>query len=395
MKLVAILFTTLLVTSMHATEYDFSGNTSIESRSFVNDALHAQQHDNYLSISFEPELYIPIKGNDLALTVTPFARLDQHDDERTHFDFRELFLYYSTGDWEWRVGLNKVFWGVAESQHLVDIINQTDLVEDLDGEDKLGQPMIQASWLQDWGALELFVMPYFRERTFTGEQGRPRFPLLVDDNSAQYESSSEEKHIDVALRLSGVVADVWDLGVYYFKGTDRNPQLLPEFRLTGPVLIPRYNQIEQVGFQAQATFESWLLKLEAISRQGAPDNYNAAVGGFEYTFYSLGDSSIDLGTLMEYHYDDRGDNGAAVFQNDLFAGVRLAFNDTQSSDLLMGGSFDLDKDVSFFRLEGNRRLGQSWKLSATAQIFNINDSDSIQYAFRSDDFLELTLSYFF
>jgi hypothetical protein len=29
-------------------------------------------------------------------------------------------------------GLGKVFWGVAESRHLIDIVNQTDLVENID-----------------------------------------------------------------------------------------------------------------------------------------------------------------------------------------------------------------------------------------------------------------------
>ena len=53
---------------------------------------------------------------------------------------------------KFRVGVGKVFWGVTESQHLVDIINQTDLVENIDTEDKLGQPMLETTWLQNWGA---------------------------------------------------------------------------------------------------------------------------------------------------------------------------------------------------------------------------------------------------
>ena len=67
-----------------------------------------------------------------------------------------------------------MFWGVTELRHLVDIINQTDLVENLDGEQKLGQPMVQLTLLKDWGTLDFFAMPYFRERTFTGPDGRPR-----------------------------------------------------------------------------------------------------------------------------------------------------------------------------------------------------------------------------
>ncbi len=390
-----ILLGLMLLSSVHAAELEWRGNVSFEARSFLQDPLFTEQHNSYLSLSAEPELYIPFDGNDLALTVTPFIRIDKHDEERSHFDFREFFLFFTDADWEWRIGLNKVFWGVTESQHLVDIINQTDQVEDIDGEDKLGQPMINATWMQDWGVVELFIMPYFRERTFKGIEGRLRTPLVVDVDSVQYESSDEENHLDVALRWSGVVKDDWDVGVYYFTGTSRDPQLIPVSRPTGPVLIPRYNLIDQLGLQAQGTFESWLLKFEAIARHGDPENYNAAVGGFEYTFYSLMESSIDIGTLLEYHYDDRGEDASSPFQNDIFAGMRIAFNDTQSTDMLLGGFFDLDTDASFYRIEGSRRLGQSWKLSAAAQIFDIADSQNLQYPIRDDDFIELTFGYYF
>ncbi len=395
LMMLSFILSGIMFSSLHAAELQWSGNVSLEGRSFFQKPLFAEQHNGYVSLSAEPELYIPFDGNDLALTVTPFFRIDQHDNERSHFDLREFFLFFTDTDWEWRIGINKVFWGVTESQHLVDIINQTDQVENIDGEDKLGQPMISATWIQGWGVMELFIMPYFRERTFSGIEGRLRTPLVVDVDSVQYESADAENHLDVALRWSGVVKDDWDLGIYYFNGTSREPQLIPEARPTGPVLIPRYNLIEQLGFQVQGTFESWLLKFEAIIRHGKPENHQAATGGFEYTFYSVMESSVDIGTLLEYHYDSRGEEASSPFQNDIFVGMRLAFNDTQSTDLLLGGSFDLDTDASFYRLEGSRRLGQSWKLSAAAQLFDIADSQNLQYPLRDDDYLELTLGYYF
>ena len=78
-----------------------------------------------------------------------------------------------------RVGIRKEFWGVTEFQHLVDVINQTDGVEDFDGEDKLGQQMVNLSLVNDWGIVDLFLLPGFRERTYAGEEGRLRGPLVV------------------------------------------------------------------------------------------------------------------------------------------------------------------------------------------------------------------------
>jgi len=385
----------LLVFSGLSQAGEWRGNITLENRYFPSDGLFSGQHDNYLSLSLEPEYIVTSKNNDLTFTFKPFYRQDQHDDERSHGDLRELSVVYATGDWEIRAGVSKVFWGTTESQHLVDIINQTDFVEDLDGEDKLGQPMLNVTWIQNWGIVDFFVLPGFRERTFPGEEGRLRTALVVDTDNAEYESSDEENHVDAAIRWSHAIGS-WDIGLYYFNGTSRDPELVVRQNAGGqPVLIPRYNQIDQIGLDLQATLDAWLWKLEAISRQGDPEDYAAAVGGFEYTFVGILESNTDLGAILEYHHDDRGKDSSAVFQNDLFAGARFAFNDAQSTEILAGGFFDLDRQNRFFRVEASRRLGQSFKLSGVMQIFDEIDENDLQFAFRDDDYLELSLAYFF
>ena len=63
-----------------------------------------------------------------------FGRYDDNDPARTHTEVRELYYQVIGSDFEFRLGARRVFWGVTESRHLVDIINQTDFVEDIDGE---------------------------------------------------------------------------------------------------------------------------------------------------------------------------------------------------------------------------------------------------------------------
>ncbi len=103
-----------------------------------------------------------------------------------------------------RVGFRKVFWGVTESEHLVDIVNQTDLVEDLDMEEKLGQPMVNLALIRDWGTIDLFVLPGFRERTFSGPQGRFRFNPPLDVGDSQFEKHGVERQMAYAMRWSKV-----------------------------------------------------------------------------------------------------------------------------------------------------------------------------------------------
>lgn len=366
---------------------EWSGFVSLESRYFYEDASSPLQTDANTSIAFLPEYRIEWDKGYQSLTFTPFVRLDSQDSERSHVDIRELVWIKAEKSWEMRVGISKVFWGVAESQHLVDIINQTDLVENFDREDKLGQPMLNVSLIRNWGIVDLFILPGFRERTFPGNSGRLRTLPRVDSSQAVYESSREEKHIDYAVRWSDTLGD-WDIGLSHFYGTSRDPALSPGVdNADNPVLIPRYDLINQTGVDIQATLESWLWKLEAIHRSGQGERYYATTAGLEYSFYGIFESNTDLGIVSEYLYDDRGETAPTPFQNDVLIGLRFALNDTQSSDALIGAIIDLDNDSVLYSVEASRRLGESWKLNLEIRTF--------QSVPVKDDYVSLDLAYYF
>ena len=82
-------------------------------------------------------------------------RKDNEDPERNLVDVQELYLLEILEDREIKYGISKEFWGVTETSHRVDIINQTDSSESFDGEDKLGQPMVKISFERDWGLLDI------------------------------------------------------------------------------------------------------------------------------------------------------------------------------------------------------------------------------------------------
>ena len=81
----------------------------------------------------QPEFYYDWPNGSDSLTVVPMLRLDSSDERRQHFDLRELNWLHAAPTWDLLVGIGKVFWGVTEARSLVDVINQTDQVEDLDG----------------------------------------------------------------------------------------------------------------------------------------------------------------------------------------------------------------------------------------------------------------------
>ncbi len=388
----------------YLTAGEISGNISVETRLFPQSALSEVQGGNNLSLAFQPEYYLEWSGGYQSFTFVPYYRIDQADDKRTHFDLRELQWQYIARRWEFRAGYRRVFWGVIETYHLVDVINQTDLVENIDFEDKLGQPMLNLAIINDWGTIDLFLLLGFRERTFAGEEGRLRFPLRIDTKKALYESGDEEKHIDFAVRYEHSLS-IWDIGISHFIGTNREPSFQLGFdennslRFTDagdPILVPFYDQINQTSLDLQGTAESGLLfKLEALTRKGIPDRFFAVSGGLEYTFYGIKDSNTDMGILLEYHYDDRDSAATTPFQDDLFIGTRIALNDVQSTDLLVGAIIDINTGGSALVLESTRRIGESWKLEVQIRGFvNANESDPI-YGFRKDDMLQIELFKYF
>jgi hypothetical protein len=380
---------------------EWSGYVSSEYRAFAQSPADARQHGNNLSFSAQPEYYADWDNGQQSFTFVPFARWDENDSERSHADIRELTWAKAADDWELRAGIRKVFWGVTESQHLVDIINQTDLVEATDGEEKLGQPMINLALIRDWGTLDLFVLPGFRERTFPGTKGRLRFSPPIDTSQAIYQSSDKDKHIDYAARWAHYLGD-WDIGLSYFNGTSRDPSFTFGLNNKGqPVLIPVYELIEQWGLDLQATLDDWLWKVEVINRSGQTDfsgqqkSYTALTAGFEYTFVGIAQSSADLGVIAEILYDERGDNALTPFADDTLLGARLTLNDEQSTEFLFGMIFDNHDGTRLLTLESSRRLGADWKITLEGQAFLNISPDNFLTGVRKDNYLQVELARYF
>ena len=379
---------------------ELGGYVEAEARGFPERPLQSAQEDYDFSAAIRPEIYL--QWGDSSVTFTPFLRLDQMDSERTHGDIRELFYQYKGDDWEARVGIGKVFWGVTEGRHVVDIINQTDLVEDPRGEDKLGQPMVNLSLFRDWGTLELFVLPGFRERTFPGREGRFRTTPRPDPDRTIYESGQEEWHVDYAARFSRRFGDL-DVALSYFYGTTREPvfELGIDPDRPEPILIPRYDLIHQPGLEMQYAFGSTLLKLESFVRAGQGKTFVAGAAGFEHTFSGVFGTQIDLGLIGEYLFETRDcciQDGEIFFnppQDDILVGLRFALNDTEGTRGLVSMIQDRTSTAKVFRLEASRRLTDHIRLEIEAgALVDIPDDDPL-YTLRRDTYGQARLRYYF
>ena len=403
-----------------ALEFELTGRIALEGRWFPNEAAHPGQRDATAGYTAQATLHAQ-HADGASFTLTPFYRYDSADAYRTHADLREAYLLVfgelGDGEWEARIGFDRVFWGVAEFHHLVNIVNQADLIEHPNEEIALGQLMAHLTWSADWGTLELFALPLHRERTLPGRRGRLRAGLPLDQHRVTYESAAREWHVDLAARYSHSFGPL-DLGLSLFDGTSREPSFRPSFRLAPdgmggaipvPVsLVPHYADIRQIGLDAQLTVESWLLKLEAIYREGAPAqpdppadlhgrkrDYAALVAGFEYTFNGVFESEADISLLAEWSYDGRGRISTDQFQNEIFAAGRLALNDVESTELIASVIADADYDTFALGLEARRSLSDSWNAKLEGSVLLAVDEEDPIHDTRRDGYFGAAFTYSF
>lgn len=374
--------------SAYAGNFSFSGSVSGEARLFYDAPAYGDPSNPLFSRllskvhSVAPGFILPFTGQDDRefwpsaalrlkmtyesdsgkdlLTLRPFGRYDAFDDRRTHFDLREASWSHTEDKWNLLLGASQVFWGVTESRHLVNVINQRDFVEGIGFDQEwLGQPMVNLNLFGEWGDLSFFYLPYFREMTFPSNNARLRGPLPIDTGATYYESDLEQWHPDFAVRYANNFGST-DLGLSFFHGTSREPEMKVKLTPVGLSAVPYYGIMAQAGLDVLHVQGDMIWKLEAITRWGQGDPFFATVAGFEYTFFDTRGSGIDVGLLGEYLYDGRGREApATVYDNDVFIGMRVTFNDEKDTNILLGGTVDLDNQEMFFNLDASRRIAEN------------------------------------
>jgi hypothetical protein len=121
----------------------------------------------------------------------------------------------------------------------------------------------------------------------------------------------------------------------------------------------------------------------------------------------VNESALDIGFIMEYLYDSRGDKletGKALsgqpftlspFQRDLVLGTRFTLNDVDGTELLASVILDLEGGGQSYNIEASRRFGNDWKLSLEARGVSNAPADSTLSSFEDDARLRVELARYF
>jgi hypothetical protein len=359
-----------------------SGWLETELRVFPHDGLYAEQRRTYLALGSELRLTGRVGGAH-HWAVTGFARGDIANGHRSHVELREATWTWRPARWQLRGGILTTFWGVAESNRLVDVVNQRDEREAPDVNAKLGQPGVAFMGPAAGGTLEVLALTYHRPRAFGLGAGRFRPPTFVD--APLYESAAGRHRLDWAGRWS-TRAGALDVGVSHFWGTAREPQ----FR-DGAAPQPRYAVVHQTGLDAQLTLGALLLKTEAIRREN-DSTIGAVTAGAEYVFGDVASSGNDVVLFSELTLDERRTRTPTGLDRDLFLAVRWNPNDAAGTELTVGGTLDLTSGAHVVRLEGSRRWSASWRVVGEVHVIGGQRPSEVGYATRRDSFVRAAIA---
>ena len=383
------------ITQMVFAASSIDGHVRADVRYFLDTSGHRLQSNQISTVlTIEPSWRYESVDRQQLFRMSLSGRVGNIDSQQDAANVKELLFSKFSDDWELHAGIGEYFWGVTESQHVVDIINQLDLVQNIDGEEKVGQAVVNLTKFTDVGTLDFFLLPGFQERRYPGMKGRLRTQLPVDAALTRFESAAGRHRLDLAARFFGTFG-ASELGVSVFSGTSRAPQLSPAVNEAGTaVLAPYYPVIAQWGIDAQYTRNDALWKWEAIRRTVGGSAYYAVTGGIEYGIYGIFETDTDLSVLFEPSFDSRA-LAAGPFDRDVFVGLRLSFNDAQSTEIVGGLLADTDRSSRMVNLEASRRLGADWTMKLQARLFRNIAADDPLAAYRADSFVSWRLSRFF
>lgn len=293
-------------------------------------------------------------SRDTKLTLNVFGRASTHADDSLAGDIREAAIASRWNSVDVKAGVLSETWAVLEAWNPVDIINQRDLVEDFQGEVKLGQPGMSASMQRGHLVLSVLGMTYARERRYAEGEDRLRlFPAPIE--ATDFESGQWAPSTAVRAQYRW---DALDVAVSQFYGHAREPVLEPRVGpggLTGFDAL--YQRIAQTSTEIQYVVGDSVLKNEIIYQSGGIDDFWGGGVGMETTVNKLGGGFQSLTFYVEAYADGRSTAApVTAFQRDVFLGARYNLNDTADTLFEARYTYDLEWHSDLVDLRSSRRV---------------------------------------
>ncbi len=291
--------------NIFANDIELKGNIGVEykKKTFSNSST-----DTINSKSINGQLELTYYYNKLKLFTNIEALKDKDDSQRNYIKLNEAYIKYEADDYDLLIGKDIRFWGSLEIHNLTDIFNKKNILNDPYDKDK------------KLGTVNLTYTKYFDNEDEISV-------ILTDD-----------KPYSKYISYSGSRDDIASRDFSYILSTSQDNDKFLTYHT--------------------AILDDTIYKFEfAYTNVETSNNYYESGLGIEHTLYGVINKK-DLGLILEYY---RSDNSTISFQDDMFIGIRLNFNDTDDSDIVTGVIKDLDTQQKGYSFEYNTRFQDNFK----------------------------------
>ncbi|MDB9787230.1 OprO/OprP family phosphate-selective porin [Bacteriovoracaceae bacterium] len=324
---------------------------------------------------------------DLSLEYRLFALLDKEDPDRKIIGMEEAYLKYTFFDsWDAKIGYQYLNWSSLEEFHPTDSVNST-FVDYQDEISKMGELTGSISYNGDDFSFTYYYFPRFKAPILPGPKSRQGLGVPIKKGQfvkGPQNLSRTEYTAQHGARLTFLLGNS-DFSFHVLDHIDRRH---PHFILDAAGgVIPTYHRVLEYGGSIQYALEGLLLKLEGVhldfdttpmastfstpfgnmlvNKKQQIDHTKGAIGA-EYTLDWLWGMEGTIFTEYQRVFDVKNRLSRAeldIYQNDLFIGHRLSFNDIMSRELTVGYIADLERSGEYIILASyKQRLSDYWNI---------------------------------
>lgn len=202
-------------------------------------------------------------------------------DQRFDFFYRENYIDFSAGDWDFRIGAQQIVWGEVVGLFFADVVSAKDEREFLlPGFDiiRIPQAAARAEYTAGDSHLELvwIPIPVFDK---IGKPGADFYPAPLPSPTPSQVAALFQDPVKPGRQLSNsnyglkanTLAAGWDLAAFYYRSFSGAPTF---YRLASGLadepftFQPRYDRIWQAGSTLSKDFSDFVLRAEAVYTHG-------------------------------------------------------------------------------------------------------------------------------
>ncbi len=380
----------LLTTNVYADIF-YKGQIATELRVFKND------HNSYTKdygTALAPKFEVLHETQNWLSKVRFSGRHDFAETNRNILIPEDIYTGYNGEKWLIFAGYQILNWSATEAFHPADVINARNFDSNLENAEKIGELMLQTTYLLNSGSLNFYLLPRIQGPNLPDNNNRLSFfsPGLNVLKPKHLDSDGKEMNdkwdLQWATRFEQSFDGI-DLAFYTIQHQDRyNPIAAPSGTSIQLYTVPRF----QYGITYQQAIDAFVLKLETATIDF--DNYGPLVAfgyeakdntqiafGLDYTYsHSSGTDSTFIFEAMSVIDLSKPNRAIAnTFQRDVLFGYRYAWNDILAKEFFISLIADLERGREYlFSTSYSQRLSDVWGIKGSYRYIDAPQKEAIQ-----------------